>query len=266
VGREKMQGMTVQSQEAPGAVTDVDRRAAFARMLDEDGHDNLDGYLHEAAHLFEGVPIAGRTLLEIGSGKGLMTMYAAMQGAAHVVSMEPEMIGSRSGMITVQQQRLDRLGIHSVEFLPADFNQWDPQGRTFDIVMCRAAINHLHASDQHALHHRPTYQGYLEVIRKMLRVTAPGGVVLITDACRYAFFTATRNLGIRRPWDWSKTGINWRHHQNPQTWARIFREAGFSSVHVRYPLPFRLRQFGGVVDTAAVNFFLQGSFILRSTR
>jgi len=90
--------------------------------------------------------------------------------------------------------------------------------------------------------------------------------VLITDACRYAFFTATRNLGIRRPWDRSRTGIDWRHHQNPQTWARIFREAGFSTVDVRYPLPYRLRQYRGLVDTAAANFFLLGSFILRARR
>ena len=255
--------------EPRGALVEVGegaRRAAFANMLQEDGHDNLEGFLHEAAHLFEGVPLEGRTLLEIGSGKGLMTMYAAMRGASHVVSMEPEMIGSRSGMISLQEQRLAELGIQSVEFLPADFNSWDPQGRTFDIVMCRAAINHLHASDQHALHHAPTYQGYLEVVRRMLRVTAPGGTVLITDACRYAFFTATRNFGIRRPWDRSKTGIDWRHHQNPQTWARIFREAGFSTVDVRYPLPYRLRQYRALVDTAAANFFLLGSFILRARR
>jgi len=258
--------MTVDSARVAGAVLDTSRRSAYAAMLREDGHDNLDGYLHEAAHLFEGVPLEGRTLLEIGSGKGLMTMYAAMQGASHVVSMEPEMIGSRSGMISEQEQRLAKLGIQSVEFLTADFNAWEPQGRTFDIVMCRAAINHLHASDQHALHHAPTYQGYLEVVRRMLRVTAPGGAVLITDACRYAFFTATRNLGIRRPWDRSRTGIDWRHHQNPQTWARIFREAGFSTVDVRYPLPYRLRKYRGLVDTAAANFFLLGSFILRARR
>jgi SAM-dependent methyltransferase len=256
--------MTVDS--APQQLADGNRRAAYAAMLREDGHDNLNGYLHEAAHLFEGVDISGRSVLEIGSGKGLMTMYAALQGASQVISMEPEMVGSRSGMISLQQQRLDVLGIRSVEFLAADFNEWDARGRTFDIVMCRAAINHLHASDQHALSHKPTYDGYLKVIRRMLNVTAPGGVVLITDACRYAFFTATRNLGIRRPWDWSKTGINWRHHQNPQTWARLFRDAGFTRVEIRYPLPYRLRQYRGLVDTAAANFFLQGNFILRAHR
>jgi SAM-dependent methyltransferase len=242
-----------------------DRNGIYARLLAEDGHDNPAGFAHEAAHLFDGVPLKDRTLLEIGSGRGLTSIYAAMQGA-RVVSMEPEMIGSRSGMIALQQRRLAELRIDAVEFLPVDFTAWDPTGRVFDIVLCRAAINHLYASDRHALHDDETYRGYLTVARKMHRLTAPGGVALITDACRYAFFTMTRNLPIRRPWDWSRTGINWRHHQNPGTWRRVFREAGFTRVDIRYPLPYRLRALRGIANTAAANFFLHGSFILRAVR
>jgi SAM-dependent methyltransferase len=243
-----------------------ERLQSYARMLREDGHDNLSGFLHEAAHLFEHVPLAGRTALEVGSGKGLMTLYAAMNGAAHVVSMEPEMVGSRSGMISLQQRRLAELGLTSVEFLPEDFNAWNPAGRTFDVVLSRAAINHLYPSDRHALRDRQTFEGYLAVMRKFHQIVAPGGAVILTDACRYAFFTATRDLGVRRPWDRSKTGINWRHHQNPGTWKRLMVEAGFHRVEIRYPLPFRLRRFRGIADTAAANFFLQGAFILQGFR
>jgi len=235
-------------------------------MLAEDGHDNVDGFLHEAAHLFRDVPLEGRSLLEVGSGRGLMTMYAAMEGAARVVSMEPEMVGSRTGMIALQQRRLDVLKINNVEFLAADFNEWEPAGRVFDVVLSRASINHLHASSHHALRDSATYRGYVTAIRKMHGVLSSGGVALITDACRYAFFTGARDLGIRRPWDRSRTGINWRHHQNPGTWARLFRDAGFSDVQLRYPLPYRLRALRGLVDAAPANFFLQGSFILQATR
>jgi hypothetical protein len=49
-------------------------------------------------------------------------------------------------------------------------------------------------------------------------------------------------------------------------WRRIFRAAGFSHVGVRYPLPHRLRTLKGLVDTAAANFFLDGTFILQATR
>src|SRR6476619_5704496 len=93
------------------------RAAQFAGMLAEDGHTNVVGYLHEAAHLYRGVPLAGRTVLEIDSSRGLMSLYKALQGPARVVSMEPEMIGSRSGMIELQQHRIGWLQLANVEFL-----------------------------------------------------------------------------------------------------------------------------------------------------
>jgi len=95
---------------------------------------------------------------------------------------------------------------------------------------------------------------------------SPGGQFVATDATRYAFFTSVRHLGIRRPWDRRKTGVNWRHHQNPGTWASIFREAGFSHVTFDYPIPFRFRPVAPLANNALANFFMLGSFILKATR
>ena len=95
---------------------------------------------------------------------------------------------------------------------------------------------------------------------------APGGVFIATDACRYAFFTGLRHFGIRRPWRLKKSGVDWRHHQNPSTWKRIFLDSGFSSVRVGYPLPYKLRHMNGLVDNATANFFLSGTFVMQASR
>ena len=87
-----------------------------------------------------------------------------------------------------------------------------------------------------------------------------------SDACRYAFFSGLREFGVRRPWQRKRSGVDWRHHQNPGTWTRIFREAQFSSVQIVYPAPYRLRMLSPVVDTAIANFFLQGVFVMRARR
>jgi SAM-dependent methyltransferase len=248
------------------ATIDNERQDLYARMLAEDGHDNVPGFLHDAAHLYDGVSIAGRTVLEIGSGRGLMSIYTALRGAATVVSMEPELVGSRNGMIELQRQRLDALGVHNVELLGADFNAWNPGSRRFDLVLSRASINHLFPATRNASADPGTFAGYVDVAARMRALLDPGGIALVTDASRYAFFTAVRDLGIRRPWNRVRTGVDWRHHQNPSAWAGIFRAAGFSAVTIRYPLPYRLRRLKGVVDTAPVNFFLKGSFILKAVR
>jgi SAM-dependent methyltransferase len=239
----------------------------YVAMLAEDGHQNPPAFLHEAEHFCSGVSLRGRTMLEIGSGRGLFCIYAAVHGGASlVVSMEPELEGSRDGTLALQQRRLTTLGVANVELVAADFNAWQSGGRRFDVVVSRKSINHLFPSTRNAARDRDTFDGYVRVAERIRAILNPGGVAIVSDAGRYAFFTMARDWGIRRPWNRARTGIDWRHHQNPGVWRRIFRAAGFSHVGVRYPLPHRLRTLKGLVDTAAANFFLDGTFILQATR
>jgi SAM-dependent methyltransferase len=237
----------------------------YIAMLERDGHRNPPAFAHTLANMFRGIDFTGKRVLEIGSGRGLLAIYMGMRGA-QVLSMEPEMVGATSGVIAQQQARLAALGMRNVEVINADFNTWDPGDRRFDVIVSRASINHLYASEHHAEHHKETYDAYLQVARRVREMLAPGGIFVATDACRYAFFSGLRPLGIRRPWRLERSSVDWRHHQNPSTWKKIFREAGFSSIQVAYPVAYKLRALRPIVDTALANFFLQGAFILRAQR
>jgi len=239
-------------------------RKEFAAILAEDGHHNFESFLHTYRHQFEGVPLKGRRILEIGSGKGLLSLYMALQGGS-VVGMEPEMWGSTPGAASLQAGRARRLGV-DLEFLDADFNTYDFKDQRFDVIVLEACINHLYESPHSALAHRPTFEAYQKIAAHMLALLAPGGVVVATDASRYAFFTMAKKYGIRRPWNWEHTSINWRVHQNGSTWAQIFKAAGFSRATVDYPVPQKLAPLAPLVNTALANFFLQGRFILKAWR
>jgi SAM-dependent methyltransferase len=153
-----------------------------------------------------------------------------------------------------------------VQVVAADFNTWESDGRHFDFILSRASLNHLYASERHAMRDPITFDAYVGIARKIHCLLAPGGVFVATDACRYAFFTAVSRFGLRRPWRRERTGVNWRHHQNPRTWRTIFAAAGFTDLSVGFPVPYRLRGFARLVGTAGANFFLNGSFILRARR
>jgi SAM-dependent methyltransferase len=237
----------------------------YIAMLEDDGHRNPPAFAHMLSNMFRGIDFTDKRVLEIGSGRGLLAIYMAMRGA-RVLSMEPELVGATSGVIAQQEARVRALGLTNVEVLNADFNTWDPAGRRFDVIVSNASINHLYASAHHAEHHRETYDAYVRVAHRLRDMLAPAGSFVANDACRYAFFSALREFGIRRPWQWHRSGVDWRHHQNPGTWKKIFREAGFSSIELDYPAPYRLRSLTPVVDTAIANFFLQGAFILRAQR
>src|SRR5687767_5444688 len=60
------------------------------------GKSNLKFYLN---NLFENVDLAQKNVLDVGGGKGLLSFYAAVKGAQNAVCLEPEVDGSRNGMI-----------------------------------------------------------------------------------------------------------------------------------------------------------------------
>lgn len=237
---------------------------AYVDMLAKDGHHNPDAFVHATREVLGDTEVRGKNILEIGSGRGLMAVLLGLVDAARVVSLEPELAGATGGVITEQQERIRALGLTNVEVVVDDFNTWNAGAAKFDVILSRASLNHLHHSEHNALRDRDTYREYLRVARKVHALTRPGGVFIATDASRYAFFTAVRRFGIRRPWRLRQTTVYWKHHQNPSVWRRIFKEAGFERVTVNYPVPHRLRFVAPLVNTRVADFFLTGSFILRA--
>lgn len=236
----------------------------LSEFLQQDGHDRPEAFDYAISRMFAGVPLQGARVLEIGSGKGLLALTLAARGASRVVSLEPELEGSTSGVVAIQRRRVQALGLADrVEVVVADFNTWETDER-FDVVVSRASLNHLYPTDQHAAYSVEAWAGYLAVARRIHRLLAPGGVCVAIDACRYSLFGLGRSLGLRRPWRRSRSGVDWRHHQTPATWQRLFRAAGFTSAEIRYPVGYPLRHLQALAGTRLANACLKGNFILQA--
>lgn len=104
------------------------------------------------------------------------------------------------------------------------------------------------------------------MLRRVRELLAPDGVFVATDACRHSLFALARPFGLRRPWRRRRSGVNWRHHQDPHVWRRLCLDAGFSRVRIAYPVSHRLRHVEPLANTAAVNFLTGGGFILHARR
>lgn len=245
----------------PGKAVPV--RETFAKVLAEDRHDRPEAYEFRMRQMFRGIEIPGKSAVDVGSGRGLTSLWMALQGARRVVSMEPEMDGSRSGAVQVQRERIERLGLEQVEIATTAFQDYQP-GELFDIVVSNASINHLEESEHHALRDRKTFDTFVEIAAQMKQWLRPGGAAAITDASRYGLFSLARSFGVPKQLCYYSKTINYKIHQNAGTWRKIFREAGFQEIEIEYPFPYGLRHLGPVVNNPAASFCLQGSFMLRA--
>ena len=179
--------------------------------------------------LFEGVALGDKRVLDVGAGKGLLGLYAACQGATHVVCLEPEAAGSTANVREVFHGLASELTCGQAQMLPLTFQDFDPGEERFDVVVVHNAINHLDEDACIRLHHdEQASRRYRELLEKMARLCARGAEVIIVDCDRSNFFA---QLGLRCPFI---APIEWHKHQPPRVWAELLADVGFRTRRVRW--------------------------------
>jgi SAM-dependent methyltransferase len=217
-------------------------------------------FAHE--ELFRGVPLAGRTVLDIGAGAGDASFYAASAGAARVVSLEPEAAGSRGGAAERFARIRDRLGADNVELQGVTLQDYDAGGERFDVLVSMASINHL---DEEACvrleHDLEARNRYAEILAKLASLAGTGADLIVCDATPHNLFP---RLGLRNP---ITPTIEWEKHQPPQLWAELLADAGFRDPEIKWLSFNTLRRPGSLLlGNRFASYLLMSTFRLRMRR
>lgn len=240
--------------------TVADRYFALSRGIYHPRETILRRY---TAQLFAGVPLHGRSLLDVGGGSGLMSFYSAAQGADPVVCLEPSAAGSNPRMDADFARWATGLAPDAkVELVRQTFQDLDPADRRFDVVLVHSAINHLDEAACSRLPDDPQARAtYREMFAKLASLTVPGGDLVISDAARKNAWGA---LGLRSPF--ART-IDWDIHAQPSVWADLAAEAGFSQPSIRWRAHNRLGRPGQAILGNPLGGWLTNSmFILHMRR
>jgi 2-polyprenyl-3-methyl-5-hydroxy-6-metoxy-1,4-benzoquinol methylase len=218
------------------------------------GKSNLKFYLN---NLFENVDFTGKEVLDVGGGRGLLSFYAAVEGARMAICLEPEVDGSRNGMINayneIRSEFPESLPVNLIPLTLQDYlKQTGPE--SFDVIIMHNSINHLdEEACIHLLDNEDCYNRYVTVFKSVHRIMKKNGTLIITDAARNNFFN---DIGIKNIFT---PTIEWHKHQQPQTWANLLKEAGFKNASVHWLTPNRLGNTGKLLMD---NYFI--SYLTRS--
>jgi 2-polyprenyl-3-methyl-5-hydroxy-6-metoxy-1,4-benzoquinol methylase len=159
------------------------------------GKANLKFYLNM---LFDNVELAGKNVLDVGGGRGLLSFYAAVNGAQKVICLEPEKDGSRNGMKqTYHDLRKEFPESLPVELMPLTLQEYLLQSAAgmYDVVIMHNSINHLNEEACiDLLKNEASYREYVAIFKDVFRILKKGGVLIITDCSSNKFFNY---LGLR---------------------------------------------------------------------
>lgn len=221
----------------------------------------LKFYLKE--YLFKGVEIAGRSLIDIGGGNGLLSYYAALNGAGTVVVMEPEMDGSSDGVIRGFYELHQAFGNPSNISLTTDvLERFDRSGKQFDIILMHDSINHI---DEDACARLPVdetarakYLTYFDLLRD---ISHPGTRLIICDCSNRNFWASVLGKNPMAP------TIDWHKHQPPAFWASLLSQRGFRHGNTRWSSPNMLRSAGRMLlGSRVAAYFTYSHFRLEMVR
>ncbi|WP_205511030.1 class I SAM-dependent methyltransferase [Longitalea arenae] len=189
--------------------------------------------------LFDHVDLSQKEVLDIGGGKGLLSLYAAVKGARKVVCLEPELDGSRNGMISGYQELRNELPESlPVELLPVTLQDYLQKAGSekYDVVVLNNSINHL--DEEACIHLRDSdssYRTYVTIFKNLSQIMKKGGVLIATDCSCKNFFNDIHVKNFMVP------TIEWHKHQAPDTWIAVLKDAGFKNPKVKWSSLNRLR-------------------------
>ena len=209
-------------------------------------------------HLFAGIDLKGKRILDIGAGNGVLDFYMSIMGAKSVLCLEPELSGSSNDIEKTFCRFTEELEIHNVALERKTFQEIDSDGGSFDILLLHNSINHLDENSCAALHYDlNAKEAYYKLLSKLYELTALNGCVIITDCSRFNFYST---LGLKNPF---APTITWKYHQSPYLWRKLLKKAGYIPVSLRWTSISKLGNIGRLLlDNRVAAYFLMSHFNL----
>lgn len=219
-------------------------------------YSNKKRLLFYLDYLFNGLDLNNKIMLDIGSGFGLFSFYAAVKGA-NVTCIEPEGDGSSNNQIKIFNSIKSQLKIESIMLYPTTIQNFNDKEK-YDIVILHNSINHLdEESCINLKKDKLAIENYSKILSKISNITAKGGKIIITDCSRYNFFGT---IGIKNP---IAKNIDWKKHQSPELWIKLLRNEGFSNPKVKWTTFNRFGDLGKLfIGNKFAAFFLRSHFHL----
>jgi cyclopropane fatty-acyl-phospholipid synthase-like methyltransferase len=202
--------------------------------------DRLQVFLN---YIFDGTSLQGRNVLDVGGGTGLLTLWAAVNGA-NAVCLEPESAGSTQSVRKVFERMKTEISPDLKATMSPDYVQdyLASCEKKFDIIVMANSINHI-AEEQCAtlLYNEASRDSYVSFFEQLKTHLTAGGHLIVTDCDRRNFFG---DLGVRSP---IMPTIDWSIHQSPSTWKDLMEKAGFRITSIKWSTPNFLGTIGKVL-------------------
>jgi SAM-dependent methyltransferase len=229
-----------------------ERTALAARRC---GYRSARRYAKRSGFLFDGVDLAGKSVLEVGCGRGAFALWAGLQGASRVLGIDPGAAGSAGEALGDFTATVNELGLGGVVSARKAFLHELARGDgPFDVAVLFNVINHLDEEATRKLPARAAVDAFSPTLEHLRALMAPGGTVIVGDSGRGNLWP---RIGLPNP---ISPTVEWDKHADPDAWRLVFAAAGLRELDRRWSPAYPL---GRLSSNRAFQYATTSHFVMR---
>jgi len=205
------------------------------------------------------VKVAGRRVLEIGCGKGAVSLYLAIfKGIQEVYAVDEDCgHGASQEVLRALREGVEKLKVTGVKIIAEDFQKLDLPLAHFDLIVANYSLHHI-VPDGGVGVNPQAKRNYLELLNRLRMLLSPGGTLSLREV---------NGLSLWRhsPVKLRQRQIDWKLHPEIRDWRIMFKEANLRVVSFQYLVPFRLRRFERLLQNRGFAYLWGMDFLVNAT-
>jgi len=222
-------------------------------------YKNKSNFKRHLKYIFGEYDFSNKTILDIGGGIGLLSIYASILGSK-VICLEPSSAGSKNGIQKKFKELIDEIEFEgNLEYIPKKFQDFDYKKNSFDLIVIANAINHLDEDACIRLNEESSQNEYNSLFQKMALLLKNGGKLIFTDCSSSNFFN---DIGLKNP---IHPSIEWHKHQTPKIWSSLLKNNGFYNTNISWSSFNTLGKLGRIImGNKLINYMTLSHFRIES--
>ena len=227
----------------------------FKEFYNEKSSDVYRKFVYHLKEQLEGVVLKDKVILEVGCGKGFVSLWLALFGEVKkIVALdESEGVGSEKDILNSLEGTVKDLKIKNIQLVKSDITKNLFEDNSFDVIIANNALHHVVRTGSNILNDSVTKDEWVKLFRELRRLLRPDGILVVAEFSR-------NNIWRYAPMKLRFKEIEWSIHLTLKEWFFVIKLAAFREISFKYVIPYKLRSFERVLSNFLGSFLLNSSF------
>lgn len=225
-------------------------------------YESLDAFLFHTREELNGIPLAGKRILEIGCSRGAFSIYMALSGKAEkVIALdEAKGFGADARYFYQLEEIIRKHAINNLETRKADITKTTFLEKNLDLIVANFSIHHVIRSSGYIFKDEKAKEDILSVFKFLRHYLRDGGQIALREMSRINFWRFM-------PYRWKMNHIDWALHPTLKEWLWVLSTSGFKDVSYTFLTPYFLSKWPSkLIRNRFSNFFFSSTFYLYGRR